>query len=84
MSITSQAKIQKKPGFELAKLNLDSDKLWVFINKSHLTHVYGVDDSMCAVNRHDQSKKYNNLTQGEREYISTTRSRPTMVRALQR
>ena len=53
MSITSQAKVQEEPGFKLAKLTLDSVKLWVFISKSHLTHVYGMDDNMRAVNKHD-------------------------------
>ena len=50
-------------------------KLWVFISKSHLTHVYGVDDNMRAVNKHDQSEKYNNLRQGGREYISAFKIR---------
>ena len=75
MSISSQAKVQDKAGFELVKLNLDSVKLWVFINKSHLTHVCGVDDNMRAVNKHDQSEKYNNLRQGDRECISAFKIR---------
>lgn len=70
VSITSQAKVQEEPDFELAKLNLDLVKLLVFINRSHLTHVYGVDDSMRAVTRHDQREKHYNLQQGDREYIS--------------
>jgi hypothetical protein len=49
---------------------LASNALWTFIRKSHLTHIYGEDDEMSAVNIHDQALRYHNLRQGDKEFIS--------------
>ena len=46
MSTGSKSKVREEPGFETCRLTLDSVKLWEFIRRSHLTHVYGEDDSM--------------------------------------
>jgi hypothetical protein len=48
----------------------DSIKLWTYIRKSHLTHIFGEDDEMSVANIHDQSLRYHNLGQGEKEFIS--------------
>jgi Reverse transcriptase (RNA-dependent DNA polymerase)/Zinc knuckle len=70
MSIQSQSKVREDPDFERAFTELDSIALWTFIRKTHLTHIYGEDDEMSAVNIHDQSMRYHNLRQGDKEYIS--------------
>ena len=54
---------------------LDSVRLWEFIRRSHLTHIYGEDDSMRAVNIHEQALRYNYLKQGEREVIGDIKTR---------
>jgi hypothetical protein len=50
MSTQFQSKVREYPDFERASLDLDSIALWNFIRKSHLTHIYGEDDEMSAVN----------------------------------
>lgn len=75
MSAASQSKVREEPEFEAACLRLDSIRLWDFIRRSHLTHIYGEDDSMLVVNIHDQTLRYNSLRQGEREYISEFKTR---------
>jgi Zinc knuckle len=70
MSPQSQSKVREEPGFERAYLELDSIKLWTYIRKSHLTHIFGEDDEMSAANIHDQASRYHNLRQGDKEYIS--------------
>ena len=70
MSPQSQSKVREEPGFDAACLNLDSIKLWTYIRKSHLTHIFGEDDEMSAANVHDQTMRYHNLRQGDREFIS--------------
>lgn len=47
MSIESQSKVREDPDFERAYAELDVVKLWKFIRRSHLTHIYG--DSDCYV-----------------------------------
>ena len=69
MSTASKSKVREEPGYESARMRLDSVKLWEVIKRSHLTHVYGEDDSMRAVNVHEQTIRYNYLRQGERELI---------------
>lgn len=70
MSTQSQSKVREEPGFERACLALDSIQLWGYIRKSHLTHIFGDDDEMSAVNIHDQAKRYNDMKQGDKELIS--------------
>ena len=70
MSAQSQSKVREEPGFERACLELNAIRLWTYIRRSHLTHIYGEDDEMSAANIHDQALRYNNLRQGDREYIS--------------
>ena len=75
MSTASQSKVREEPGFESARMRLDSVKLWEYIKRSHLTHVYGEDDSMRAVNIHEQTIRYNYLRQGDREVIGDFKTR---------
>ena len=56
-------------------MRLDSVKLWEYIRRSHLTHIYGGDDSMRAVNIHEQTIRYNYLCQGDREVIGDFKTR---------
>jgi hypothetical protein len=70
MSPQSQSKVREEPGFERACLALDSIKLWTYIRKSHLTHIFGEDDEMSVANIYGQSLRYQNLRQGEKEFIS--------------
>ena len=75
MSTGSKSKVRVEPGFEAARLRLDSVKLWEYIRRSHLTHIYGEDDSMRAMNVHEQTIRYNYLRQGEREVIGDFKTR---------
>lgn len=75
MSTGSKSKVREEPGFEAARLRLDSVKLWEYIRRSHLTHIYGEDDSMRAMNVHEQTIRYNYLRQGEREVIGDFKTR---------
>ena len=75
MSTGSKSKVREEPGFEAYRLRLDSVQLWEFIRRSHLTHIYGEDDSMRAVNVHEQTLMYNYLRQGEREVIGDFKTR---------
>ena len=56
-------------------MQFDSVRLWQFIKRSHLTHVYGEDDSMRAVNIHEQTLRYNYLSQGDQELIGEFKTR---------
>ena len=75
MSTGSKSKVREEPGFEAARMRLDSVKLWEYIRRSHLTHIYGEDDSMRAVNIHEQTIRYNYLRQGDREVIGDFKTR---------
>jgi hypothetical protein len=61
MLTQSQSKVREEPDFERSSLDLDSSR------KSHLTHIYGEDDEMSAVNMHNQALRYHNLRQGGKE-----------------
>ena len=74
ISTGSKSKVCEEPGFESARTRLDSIKLWEYIRRSHLTHIYGDDDLMRAVNIHEQTIIYNYLRQGDRESIGVTHS----------
>lgn len=53
MSTGSKSKVREEPGYEVTRMRLDSVKLWGYIRKSRLTHIYGEDDSMRAINIHE-------------------------------
>jgi hypothetical protein len=75
VSPQSQAKVKEFPGYETAKSTRDVIKLWEFTRKSHLTHMYGATDKMRAVNVNDQKMKFNNMRQGDREFVSDFKTR---------
>jgi hypothetical protein len=70
MSSASLAKVSEFSGYEDAKASRDVIKLWRFIRRSHLTHVYGQSDNLSAVNNNDQLIRFENLRQGQHEPIS--------------
>jgi hypothetical protein len=75
MSAASQSKVREDPDFEDAFLHLDCIRLWDFIRRSHLTHIFGNGDPMREVNIGEQESRYAALKQGDREYLSTFKTR---------
>ena len=75
MSVASQSKVREDPDFENALLHLDCIRLWNFIRRTHLTHVFGDGDPMAQVNVQDQESRYALLRQGDREYITSFKTR---------
>ena len=70
MSLGSQSRVREEEEYKVAYDTLDCVLLWALIRRTHLTHIYGVEDPMREVNVQDQEAKYSALRQGEREYIS--------------
>ena len=68
MSTGSKSKVREEPGYEATRMRLDSVK-------SYLTYIYGEDDSIRAVNNHEQTIRYNYLRQGDREIIGEFKTR---------
>jgi hypothetical protein len=77
MSLASQSRVREEEDFEEAYLALDCVKLWESIRRTHLTHIYGVEDPMKEMNILKQETRFAALKQGEREYISTFKQRST-------
>ena len=75
MSPASQSKVKEDPDFEDAYLNLDCVRLWGFIRRTHLTHIFGDGDPLREINIQEQESRYSNLKQEEREYIATFKAR---------
>ena len=75
MSPASQCRVREEEGFEDAKLNLDCVRLWGFIRETHLTHIFGVGDPQREVNALEQEIRFSSMRQGEKEYISTFKTR---------
>lgn len=69
-STGSQAKVREEPNFERVCSRLNSVRLWTSIRPSHLTDIYGEDDSISIMTVRDQALKYNSMRQGSREYIA--------------
>ena len=70
MSVASQNKVSEEDGFREAHIDLDSVRLWDFIRRSHLTHIFGEGDQLLEVNVQEQESRYDALRQGERESIN--------------
>ena len=87
MSLASQCKVREEADFEDAHLNLDCVRLWAFVRRTHLTHVFGEGDPMRDINVQEQELRYTSLRQGEKEYRSssvlTTNCWPMRERVLQ-
>ena len=75
MSAASQSKVREEPGFEEAATEQDCIRLWEFIRRTHLTHIYGVGDPLAEVNAKEQEIRYSQLQQGEKEYTSAFKTR---------
>ena len=75
MSPASQSKVKEDPDFDNAYFHLDCVRLWGFIRRSHLTHIYWDGDPMRELNMQEQENKYSDLRQEDREYISTFKAR---------
>ena len=75
MSSASLAKVREFAGYEEAKISRDVVKLWRYIRRSHLTHMYGSSNTMRAVNINDQLIKFGNLRQGDRESTADFKTR---------
>jgi hypothetical protein len=75
MSPASQSRVREEEGFEEIRLTLDCVALWAMIRTTHLTHIFGVGDPMKEVNALEQEIRFSSMRQGEREYISTFKTR---------
>ena len=75
MSLASQSRVKEEEDYEEAYLALDCVTLWELIRRTHLTHIFGDGDPMREVNVLEQETRFAALRQGEREYISTFKSR---------
>ena len=75
MSLASQSRVKEEEDYEEAYLALDCVTLWELIRRTHLTHIFGDGDPMREVNILEQETRFAALRQGEREYISTFKSR---------
>jgi Zinc knuckle len=75
MSLASQSRVREEEDYEEAYLALDCVKLWELIRRTHLTHIFGVEDPMREMNILEQETRFAALRQGEREYISTFKQR---------
>ena len=75
MSPSSQSRVKEEEGYALARAKLDCVRLWGFIRETHLTHVFGVGDPNREVNALEQETRFAALKQGEREFISTFKTR---------
>jgi hypothetical protein len=74
-SPASQSKIREDPDFEDACLALDPVRLWGFIRRTHLTHIFGDGDPMVEVNIQEQLARFASLKQGERAPIASFKTR---------
>ena len=75
MSPASRSRVMEEPGYEDARLTLDCVSLWGFIRETHLTHNFGSGDPMKEVNSLEQEIRYSAMRQGDREFISTFKTR---------
>ena len=75
MSQASQSRVKEEEEYEEAYMALDCVKLWSFIRRTHLTHIFGDGDPMREVNILEQETRFAALRQGDREYISTFKQR---------
>ena len=75
MSPASQSRVREEEGFEEVRLTLDCVSLWGFIRATHLTHIFGAGDPMKEVNCLEQEIRFSSMRQGEREFISTFKTR---------
>jgi hypothetical protein len=75
MSPASPSRVREEEGFKDARLTLDCVALWAMIRATHLTHIFGAGDPMKEVNSLEQEIRFSSLRQGDREFISTFKTR---------
>ena len=75
MSLQSQSRVREEQDFKTAYGTLDCVLLWTLIRRTHLTHIYGGDESLQEYNQQEQESKYGSMRQGEREHIVTFKNR---------
>ena len=75
MSLLSQSRVREEEDFKTAYDTLDCIMLWTFIRRTHLTHMYGGDETLQEYNQHEQESKYGSMRQGEKEHIVTFKNR---------
>ena len=75
MSSASQSKVKEEEGYEAANIEKDCVILWELNRRTHLTHIFGAEDPMIRLNKREQSARYSALKQGDREYISSFKTR---------
>lgn len=54
MSLLSQSRVREEEEFKTAYDTLDCVLLWTLIRRTHLTHMYGGDESLQEYNQHEQ------------------------------
>ena len=75
MSSASQAKVKEEEAYEDASVIGDCVVLWELIRRTHLTHIFGAQDPMMRLNRREQNARYAALKQGDKEYITSFKTR---------
>jgi hypothetical protein len=75
MSAASQSRVREEEGFEDTRLSLDCVRLWASIRATHLTYIFGAGDPMKEVNALEQEIRFSTMRQGDREYMSTFKTR---------
>ena len=75
MSLASQTRVREEEEFHEAYMTLDCIMLWTLIRRTHLTHMFGDDDSLMEINQHRQESKYGSMRQGDRELLVTFKAR---------
>ena len=68
-------RVGREEDFKTAYDTLDCVMLWTLIGRTHLTHMYGGDETLQEYNQHEQESKYGSMRQGEREHIITFKNR---------
>ena len=58
MSLALRSKVSEEDGFAASELNLDAIRLWEFVRRTHLTHIFGAGDPMQGMNIKKQESRY--------------------------
>lgn len=75
MSSASQAKVKEEEAYEDASVTGDCVVLWEILRRTHLMHIFGMQDPMIHLNRRDQNSRYTALKQGNKEYITSFKTK---------
>jgi hypothetical protein len=75
MKMSPASRVREEEGFEDARLILDCVAPWATIRATHLMHIFGAGDPMKEVNSLEQEIRFSSMRQGDREFISTFKTR---------